>query len=641
MVNLGQKGITQIVILIILLLGIIAGVYLVQRTQIFKPKASEEMPSIVQIVDKDGKPIAETIDPEVYIKISLPPGWIINKKEVPQDRCPVTIEDKGTNITLGYVTYDRCVDDQGGGNTVDANGVLCSDPSATKFRCYYSSNEQCVSGTKDEPFNYSCPTKTTETRLLSSEMGKKLYTLSITNNDGLFEQVKGGSDSVFATTDFYKYLYTVIPWKLNELKTNQARADRTADVKFEDLQGNKVFGKATVKLVGDMPKGENTGVVIVPSSKKHTVKSPVSAQNIQTHTINVVIDERAPDVESLMRDLNDIISTVNSKLEESKTIRRVKLGKIDTTEFGGCVASSFQIRSWKGGDIRLVYSTYNPAAHFGGAAYITEGTVCINNNAYSKEFVQGALLHELGHLFGLPDYYLEQVSYTQNEVRDSITNLPVNIGIGNEIQDVMQHSSNFSLDPISVEMINRTRTLPVGNVIENWKRFTSTDVSLKVTDNKGNPLNEVKVEVFPAVIEYFPQGTTSSVGIKIPNVVSTSGKTDSSGVFYLGGWNDIFIHRNVQSKMPSTSVLLSFTYNNETRYWTLTTTDLNIDYFANDAKGEDIITLNFDSLIKASKRPTVIQSVNQALEEQPMSEEEKKQQDNHLIEILKDQGMIE
>lgn len=41
--KLNQKGIAHIALIIILIIGIIAGVYLVQKTQIFKPKASSEM----------------------------------------------------------------------------------------------------------------------------------------------------------------------------------------------------------------------------------------------------------------------------------------------------------------------------------------------------------------------------------------------------------------------------------------------------------------------------------------------------------------------------------------------------------------------------------------------------------------------
>lgn len=55
-----QKGVAHIFFILILLAGIIAGVYLVQKTQVFKPKAAGEN---IEILDgdcvkvKDGKKI--------------------------------------------------------------------------------------------------------------------------------------------------------------------------------------------------------------------------------------------------------------------------------------------------------------------------------------------------------------------------------------------------------------------------------------------------------------------------------------------------------------------------------------------------------------------------------------------------------
>lgn len=45
-----ERGIVHLIPLLILLIGIIAGVYLVQKTQIFKPKAAS---SSVEILDGD------------------------------------------------------------------------------------------------------------------------------------------------------------------------------------------------------------------------------------------------------------------------------------------------------------------------------------------------------------------------------------------------------------------------------------------------------------------------------------------------------------------------------------------------------------------------------------------------------------
>ncbi len=46
--KLNEAGLAHILLIIILIIGIIAGVYLVQKTQIFKPKASADLVEWVQ-----------------------------------------------------------------------------------------------------------------------------------------------------------------------------------------------------------------------------------------------------------------------------------------------------------------------------------------------------------------------------------------------------------------------------------------------------------------------------------------------------------------------------------------------------------------------------------------------------------------
>lgn len=73
-----QKGIIHFLPLLLLLAGIIAGVYLVQQTQIFKPKATaENIEWVISDQDpdncvtyKDGKKV--TTCPKVKFKINVP-----------------------------------------------------------------------------------------------------------------------------------------------------------------------------------------------------------------------------------------------------------------------------------------------------------------------------------------------------------------------------------------------------------------------------------------------------------------------------------------------------------------------------------------------------------------------------------------
>lgn len=84
MLTNNQKGVAQVLVLLILLAGIFAGVYLVQRTQVFKPKAYQ-LPNVT-ITDSSGVALSETIvDPNVYLLIRLPEGWTLPGSDfVPQ-----------------------------------------------------------------------------------------------------------------------------------------------------------------------------------------------------------------------------------------------------------------------------------------------------------------------------------------------------------------------------------------------------------------------------------------------------------------------------------------------------------------------------------------------------------------------------
>ncbi len=65
---MNQKGITHILILVILVAGLVAGLYLVSHPQIFRPKAAVNGPS-AQFVDANGNQISQTTTANVRLKI--------------------------------------------------------------------------------------------------------------------------------------------------------------------------------------------------------------------------------------------------------------------------------------------------------------------------------------------------------------------------------------------------------------------------------------------------------------------------------------------------------------------------------------------------------------------------------------------
>jgi hypothetical protein len=75
-----QSGIVHILMLLILLTGIIAGVYLVKQAQIFQPKAYNV--SNVIFTNSSGIKLPESIsDPNVYLLINLPKDWKVPGNE--------------------------------------------------------------------------------------------------------------------------------------------------------------------------------------------------------------------------------------------------------------------------------------------------------------------------------------------------------------------------------------------------------------------------------------------------------------------------------------------------------------------------------------------------------------------------------
>ena len=85
MPKLGQKGVVQIAFVLILLAGIVAGVYLVQHTQIFKPKAASvpiatPQTSITVVSQLSSYKVGDTIETKVLVRSDIEPANLFNAK---------------------------------------------------------------------------------------------------------------------------------------------------------------------------------------------------------------------------------------------------------------------------------------------------------------------------------------------------------------------------------------------------------------------------------------------------------------------------------------------------------------------------------------------------------------------------------
>ncbi len=85
--NMNQKGIAHILLIIILIIGIIAGVYLVQRTQIFKPKAASQ---IVEWIPSQGLDSDNCVSSQTSTTCTKVKFKIFGPGDVTKDSLPAT-----------------------------------------------------------------------------------------------------------------------------------------------------------------------------------------------------------------------------------------------------------------------------------------------------------------------------------------------------------------------------------------------------------------------------------------------------------------------------------------------------------------------------------------------------------------------
>lgn len=105
MYRLDQRGVMHLIPILIVLIGIVASVYLVQKTQIFKPKANEGN-KVFQILNGGGEAIEETITTEVNLKIILPQGWVLPGEDI----------QGSTHVLQGLYIENKDTDGSNGGH---------------------------------------------------------------------------------------------------------------------------------------------------------------------------------------------------------------------------------------------------------------------------------------------------------------------------------------------------------------------------------------------------------------------------------------------------------------------------------------------------------------------------------------------
>lgn len=338
--------------------------------------------------------------------------------------------------------------------------------------------------------------------------------------------------------------------------------------------------------------------------------------------VDVIVDNDFGNSDEISNWAKDTIDNyINEKYQTFDIKRKIKFNSSTTETMGGCwddwtpevVPTSpldNKIRVYITKDPKATFSYDEPGSYSSGWERSKDNVICIgslNDNFTLTHKV--ILLHEFGHVFGLPDYYLQDV-YANNNF--------VPIEILSSVKDVMWKDEPV-YHPNSREIVNNITTNPLVGTVWNWQFYTPKQVILQILDNGGLPLPNVKVEVFPALMVRFKSG--GDPVNYIPEILSFESITDATGRAYLGDQENIFFHRNYldfTSKIPdqvavfikrinigNATALIRITSQSEVRYATLTLSDLNTLYFAEGQTNFATIRLPFSQLIQISKGDNV------------------------------------
>lgn len=334
-------------------------------------------------------------------------------------------------------------------------------------------------------------------------------------------------------------------------------------------------------------------------------------QALQEYLVDVIIHHSLPqqETEDWARDAVD--NYLNRRFAESGTSKRFRTDQIirDYDEATGCSIpgaipvydrcefNDGKIRVWlyqQGFRYRGILAGTSADPISAAVQKELPSTISVEQDGYFGQRVHGdALLHEVGHLFGIPDYYHEDVPAGSNQVAP--------VGIIPFARDVMHNNNQHNhFSDTSRHYIERVNQLPIGFGEPHWDvQFTPKQTTLNITNDEGLPLSGVEIEVFPQkmTVSEIAFNGRRPIQMSIPNTPSFTKLTDELGQVDLGSYYDLF-HSNGQPLDPGSgpSAFLRISHNDEVRYAAITRSYLNYLYFQGY---EDValVSLPFSSLL--------------------------------------------
>ncbi len=352
-----QKGFIQLIPLLLLIAGLIAGLYLVQTKTNLLPKAYDSMS--LNITDKAGIPLPYNVsDPNVYLLIKLPYGWDVSPEEG-----PVTHAQEASNSSSNIIKNILIENDSFHSISTD-DGISGSPP------LYVTSNFK-------EYFNKPIPWKLKD--LAPGEMEAK-RTVRVTfsapvSSDGTNNYPVSKKDQYTLQGGNYEGGFEGNYYTINfEIMLSRGSKPVNEEIEIEVIVDNHF---------------ENTDEII--NWAKDTIDNYLN-NKLKSFEINRKVRFLTASVDSL----GGCWDNWNPPVVPKDNRIRVYI----TKDPGA--ATVFR------NDISTGYS---------GWAQSYRNIICIGNiDGQFSDVLQEVFLHEFGHILGLPDYYNQDLFSWNNEV---------------------------------------------------------------------------------------------------------------------------------------------------------------------------------------------------------------------------------
>lgn len=574
-----QSGVAHIFLLLILLVGLGVGFYLVNYTQTnLKPKASEseEFVRFYNLDDPEGKnPTTEIIGNEgMYMEVvRLPDGWVwpenkssslfpvVNAQEVQENlKCPVD--------------ESCCLKPLGDAKCAGNNECVAKNPDYGW--CYagycikndYREGESCVVAI-DKPVvtsEKSDVQSTNEQTKLGSEQVLNEIMISAV---GIFGEVRKG-DQGFGAGRKIKIKV------LSDFFQGDFRRTIPLEIKFTSDNGYEKTIKTSIILKSK--SNNDTSVTISPVIKDAPNLPDIDESQLMTVPVEVFIHTSLDYGLASSVANNAINYRMNPLLK--KAGKKLIITNTSSVTHNRCPHVSCKLSPKTIGLYMYAQGNYftknRPSEDGSGYPAIMQAGVTITSN---QTWSENLVIHELLHIFNLPDYYEEKVS--RNEVSSDYYTF------GSYNQDVMSGASSTN-NPIisnaSLHMVKGIASLPAASVNDErfygdvmaWS-YTPNNLIIKVVRNPGDSIRKAHDG---ALVEVFPQIVKDGQYIISREEKSFSGLTDSEGKISLGN------HTNYMGYGRSAFIKIS--KDGKTAYRAITRSELNKLFFEGKVSDAEI-----------------------------------------------------